>query len=101
MSILIRAERIVTAADDYVAAAERLEALATLPDQRIASYGLLVASKNVLEVGDETLFRAMEVAAESGALVMVHAGTGDANDVLVREALARGDAGPINHELTR
>ena len=60
-----------------------------------------MAYKNVLQVDDETLFRAMEVAAASGALVMVHAENGDAIDVLVREALARGDTAPINHALTR
>jgi dihydropyrimidinase len=80
---------------------ERLEELATLPEQGITSYKLFMAYKNVLQVDDETLFRAMEVAAESGALVMVHAENGDAIDVLVREALARGDTAPIHHALTR
>ena len=60
-----------------------------------------MAYKNVLQVDDETLFRAMEVAAASGALVMVHAENGDAIDVLVREALARGETAPIHHALTR
>jgi dihydropyrimidinase len=80
---------------------ERLEELATLPEQGITSYKLFMAYKNVLQVDDETLFRAMEVAAASGALVMVHAENGDAIDVLVREALARGDTAPIHHALTR
>ena len=80
---------------------ERLEELATLPEQGITSYKLFMAYKNVLQVDDETLFRAMEVAAASGALVMVHAENGDAIDVLVRQALARGDTAPINHALTR
>jgi dihydropyrimidinase len=80
---------------------ERLEELAALPEQGITSYKLFMAYKNVLQVDDETLFRAMEVAAASGALVMVHAENGDAIDVLVREALARGDTAPINHALTR
>jgi dihydropyrimidinase len=80
---------------------ERLEELAGLPAQGITSYKLFMAYKNVLQVDDETLFRAMEVAAGSGALVMVHAENGDAIDVLVREALERGDTAPINHALTR
>jgi dihydropyrimidinase len=84
-----------------LAGEERLEELGTLPAQGITSYKLFMAYKNVLEVDDETLFRAMEVAAASGALVMVHAENGDAIDVLVREALARGDTAPINHALTR
>jgi len=80
---------------------ERLEELASLPEQGITSYKLFMAYKNVLQVDDETLFRAMEVAAGSGALVMVHAENGDAIDVLVRQALERGDTEPINHALTR
>ena len=52
-------------------------------------------------VDDETLFRTMQVAAETGALVMVHAENGDAIDVLVREALAAGNTAPRYHALTR
>jgi dihydropyrimidinase len=78
-----------------------LEELASLPDQGVTSYKLFMAYKGALMVSDETLFRAMEVAAGSGALVMVHAENGDAIDVLVREALARGDTAPHFHALTR
>ena len=42
-----------------VADEERLEELATLPEQGITSYKLFMAYKNVLQVDDETLFRAM------------------------------------------
>src|SRR5207302_11279865 len=48
-----------------------------------------------------TLFRTMEVAAETGALVMVHAENGDAIDVLVKKALAEGKTEPRYHALTR
>src|SRR5947209_13497459 len=80
---------------------ERLEELAMLPEQGITSYKLFMAYKGVLQVDDETLFRAMQVAAASGALVMVHAENGDAIDVLVQEALSRGYTEPIHHALTR
>jgi dihydropyrimidinase len=43
----------------------------------------------------------MEVAADTGALVMVHAENGDAIDVLVKQALARGHTEPKYHALTR
>jgi dihydropyrimidinase len=43
----------------------------------------------------------MQVAADTGALVMVHAEHGDAIDVLVREALERGETAPKYHALTR
>src|SRR6185369_10686945 len=59
-----------------------LEELATLPDEGITSYKLFMAYKGALMVDDETLFKTMEVAAETGALVMVHAENGDAIDVL-------------------
>ena len=78
-----------------------LEELATLPDQGVTSYKLFMAYKGALMVDDETLFRTMQVAAETGALVMVHAENGDAIDVLVQEALAAGNTAPIYHALTR
>jgi len=78
-----------------------LEELATLPDEGITSYKLFMAYKGALMVDDETLFRTMEVAAETGALVMVHAENGDVIDVLVKQALAAGDTEPIYHALTR
>src|ERR687888_367215 len=78
-----------------------LEELAGLPDQGITSYKLFMAYKGALMVDDETLFRTMEVAAETGALVMVHAENGDAIDVLVKEALAAGHTDPIWHARTR
>jgi dihydropyrimidinase len=78
-----------------------LEELASLPDEGITSYKLFMAYKGALMVDDETLFRTMEVAAETGALVMVHAENGDAIDVLVKKALAEGHTEPKYHALTR
>jgi dihydropyrimidinase len=78
-----------------------LEELATLPEQGVTSYKLFMAYKDSLMVDDETLFRAMQVAAESGALVMVHAENGDVVDVLVRQALEAGNTEPLYHALTR
>ena len=71
------------------------------PDQGITSYKLFMAYKGALMVDDETLFKTMEVAAETGALVMVHAENGDAIDVLVKKALAEGHTEPHWHALTR
>ena len=78
-----------------------LEELAGLPDQGVTSYKLFMAYKGALMVDDETLFRSMQVAADSGALVMVHAENGDAIDVLVKEALEAGHTEPHWHALTR
>ena len=78
-----------------------LEELASLPEQGVTSYKLFMAYKGALMVDDETLFKTMEVAAETGALVMVHAENGDAIDVLVKKALAAGHTEPHWHALTR
>ncbi len=78
-----------------------LDELATLPEQGVTSYKLFMAYKGALMVDDETLFRSMQVAAQSGALVMVHAENGDVIDILVREALAAGHTEPLYHALTR
>src|SRR6266536_919195 len=78
-----------------------LEELASLPDEGITSYKLFMAYKGALMVDDETLLRTMEVAAKTGAVVMVHADNGDAIDVLVKQALAEGKTEPKFHALTR
>ena len=78
-----------------------LEELAALPDQGITSYKLLMAYKDVLMVDDETLFKVMELATRTGALVMIHGENGGAIDVLVKQAVAAGNLEPRWHALTR
>src|SRR6266496_4259945 len=68
-----------------------VEERAGLPDQGVTSYKLFMAYKGAIMVDDETLFRTMQVAADTGALVMVHAENGDAIDVLVKQALVWGE----------
>ena len=60
-----------------------------------------MAYKGALMVDDETLFSTMEVASQTGALVMVHAENGDLIDVLVKQALEAGNTEPLYHALTR
>jgi dihydropyrimidinase len=78
-----------------------LDDLAKLPDEGVTSYKLFMAYKGAVMVDDDTLFRAMLTAAESGALVMVHAENGDAIDIIVKNAVADGKAEPIWHARTR
>src|SRR5919201_902164 len=78
-----------------------LDELATLPDQGITSYKLFMAYKGAVMVDDDTLFRTMETASETGALVMVHAENGDAIDVIVKRAVAEGHTEPVWHARTR
>ena len=75
--------------------------LSKLPDEGITSYKLFMAYKGAVMVDDDTLFRTMETAADTGALVMVHAENGDAIDILVKRALAEGKTEPIWHARTR
>ena len=80
----------------------RPEDLGRLPEEEgVTSYKLFMAYKGAIMVDDETLFRTMQVAADSGALVMVHAENGDAIDVLVKQALAEGKTEPRWHAATR
>jgi dihydropyrimidinase len=78
-----------------------LSELDGLSEEGITSYKLFMAYKGTIMVDDETLFRSMRKAAETGALVMVHAENGDAIDILVNEARAAGKREPIWHARTR
>jgi dihydropyrimidinase len=79
----------------------RLEDIARLPEEGVTSYKLFMAYKDAIMVDDDTLYRTMQVAAESGALVMVHAENGDVIDILVKQALAEGKTEPKWHAVTR
>jgi len=79
-----------------------LEELATLPEEHgVSSYKLFMAYNDSLRISDEGLFRVMQVAARTGACVMVHAENGDAIEVLIADAIAAGNTDPIHHALTR
>ncbi|BBL80051.1 D-hydantoinase [Rubrobacter xylanophilus] len=78
-----------------------LEDLAKAPEEGVTSYKLFMAYKGAIMVDDETLFKVMQVASETGALVMVHAEHGDSIDVLVKQALAEGKTEPKWHAATR
>jgi dihydropyrimidinase len=67
----------------------------------IPSLKLFMAYKNVLQIDDMTLFKTMLKAAEHGMLIMVHAENGDAIDVLVKDAIAKGHKSAEWHALTR
>ena len=68
-----------------------LKELASLPEEHgVTSYKLFMAYNDSLRASDETLFKVMQVAAHTGALVMVHAENGDAIEVLMADAVAAG-----------
>lgn len=72
-----------------------------IEEDGITSFKVFMAYKNVFQVDDGVLFQTLKVAREHGALVMVHAENGDVIDVLVKEALAKGNTAPIYHAYTR
>lgn len=70
-------------------------------DEGVTSYKLFMAYKGAVMIDDETLFRVMLQARDTGALVMVHAENGDSIDVMVKNALAEGKTDPRWHAATR
>ncbi|MHB1597700.1 MAG: dihydropyrimidinase [Acidimicrobiales bacterium] len=67
----------------------------------VTSFKLFMAYPGVFYSTDGDILRAMRRAAANGATVMMHAENGIAIDVLVDEALSRGDTDPRFHGLTR
>ena len=78
-----------------------LDDLATLPDLGVTSYKMLMAYKGVFLVDDQTLFRVMELAKETGALAMIHGENGEVIDLLVKRAVEEGNLDPSWHAKTR
>jgi dihydropyrimidinase len=67
----------------------------------VTSFKLFTAYPNVLMVDDGALFKAMRVAGSNGAMICVHAENGAVIQVLIEEAVARGERAPKYHALTR
>src|SRR5207253_6093490 len=67
----------------------------------ITSFKLFMAYPGVFYSDDGQILKAMQTAAECGAVIMMHAENGIAIDVLVQQALARGETDPKYHSYTR
>jgi dihydropyrimidinase len=67
----------------------------------ITSFKLFMAYPGVFLSSDGQIVQAMQSAAGNGGLIMMHAENGSAIDVLVQQALARGDTAPYFHGVTR
>jgi dihydropyrimidinase len=80
---------------------DSLKAMDELVDEGITSFKLFMAYPGVFYSDDGQILRAMQTAANNGAMVMMHAENGIAIDVLVSQALARGETSPRYHGLTR
>ncbi|MEQ8436428.1 MAG: dihydropyrimidinase [Ilumatobacter fluminis] len=81
---------------------DSLKAMDYLVDNEgITSFKLFMAYPGVFYSDDGQILRAMQKAGENGAMIMMHAENGIAIDVLVAQALARGETDPMYHSLTR
>jgi dihydropyrimidinase len=70
-------------------------------DEGITSFKLFMAYPGVFMVDDATIFRALRRTGENGGLVCMHAENGGVIDLLVQEALRKGQKAPKYHALTR
>jgi dihydropyrimidinase len=72
-----------------------------LAETGVTTLKLHQAYPGLFMVGDDVLFRCMQIARETGALVMVHAENGGAIEVLIEQARAAGHREPVWHARTR
>lgn len=68
-----------------------------LIEEGVSSFKLFTAYPGVFFSDDGQILRAMQKAASNGGLIMTHAENGLAIDVLVEQALARGETDPRYH----
>lgn len=80
---------------------ETIALLRGLRTQGITSFKVFMAFKGSLMVDDESLFVIMQIAAETNALLMVHAENGGAIEVLTQQAVDSGRREPRFHAVTR
>ncbi|MGN6607067.1 MAG: dihydropyrimidinase [Jatrophihabitans sp.] len=81
--------------------AESLKAMDELIGEGITSFKLFMAYPGVFLSSDGQIVQAMQTAAGNGGLIMMHCENGSAIDVLVQQALERGETGPYFHGVTR
>ncbi len=78
-----------------------LKLMGDLVAEGITSFKLFMAYPGVFYSDDGQILRAMQRAAELGAMISMHAENGIAIDVLAAQAAARGETSPVHHGLTR
>ena len=78
-----------------------LKEMDALVGEGITSFKLFMAYPGVFYSDDGQILRAMQKAADNGALITMHAENGIAIDVLSEQAAARGQTDPVYHGITR
>jgi dihydropyrimidinase len=82
--------------DDSLKAMDELVA-----HEGITSFKMFMAYPGVYYSDDGKILQTMQKASDNGAVIMMHAENGIAIDVLIAQALARGETAPYFHSLTR
>jgi dihydropyrimidinase len=67
----------------------------------VTSFKMFMAYPGVFYSTDGEIFQAMQKAAENGSTIMMHAENGIAIDVLIGQALERGETDPLYHGIVR
>ena len=81
---------------------QSLKAMRYLVDHEgITSFKLFMAYPGVFYSDDGQILRAMQTAADTGSMVMMHAENGIAIDVIIRQMLERGQSDPRFHTDSR
>ena len=81
---------------------QSLKAMRYLVDHEgITSFKLFMAYPGVFYSDDGQILRAMQTAADTGSMVMMHAENGIAIDVIIRQMLERGQSDPRFHSDSR
>lgn len=80
---------------------ESLKEMDVAIGEGVTSFKMFMAYPGVFYSTDGEIFRAMQKASENGATIMMHAENGIAIDVLIAQALERGETDPIYHGLVR
>ncbi|MGO1056371.1 dihydropyrimidinase [Crossiella sp. CA198] len=78
-----------------------LKEMDQLVGEGISSFKLFMAYPGVFYSDDGQILRAMQKAADNGGLIMMHAENGIAIDVLIEQALQRGETDPRYHGQVR
>ncbi|MBA8817647.1 dihydropyrimidinase [Microbacterium halimionae] len=78
-----------------------LAVMPKLVDEGITSFKMFMAYPGVFYSDDAKILKAMQVAADTGLLTMMHAENGPVIDVLAEQLIAAGKTDPYNHGLAR
>ena len=87
----------IISAPDEVA----LKSMAGLVDEGVTSFKMFMAYPGVLYSDDAQVLRAMQVAAETGLMTMMHCENGLAIDVLAEQLVQQGKTDPYHHGIAR